>query len=122
MHGLYIIVLRTIKYQASIKKIKKRLAIPLMSCTNNDSLPIIPKRILHEIKKKKGNFNSVKRRCNICYQNNVKMFGLQSARNSTIKVATFCVRCVSINHIYVCHVSKKFTVIYSFVTVSKFVT
>lgn len=69
---------------------KKKLTMNLTSFNNNNSPPIVPKRYRHEIKKKESNFNSIRSRCKICYENNVEMFGSQSARNSTVKVATFC--------------------------------
>lgn len=77
-------------------KFRKKLAMYLISCNNNNSSSIVPKRYRHEIKKKEGSFNSMKC-CKICYENKVKMFGSRSARNTTIKVPTFVI-VISINH------------------------
>jgi len=72
-----------------------------MTCDNN-SLPIGPigpRRNRHKIKKKEGNFNLIRRPCKICYEKNVKNLGSLSARNCTIKVATFCDSCVDKPHL-----------------------
>ncbi|CAK9832658.1 PiggyBac transposable element-derived protein 4 [Anthophora retusa] len=79
---------------------RKTLAMNLMSCNNNNNSPRIEqRRKRHEIKKKEGHFNSIRRRCKICYERNVKKFGSKSARNCTIKVGTFCDSCVDKPHL-----------------------
>lgn len=71
----------------------------LMSYNVDSPQQDIPKRIQHEIKKKEGKFNSIKRRCKICYRDNVKKFGTDLARRTTVKVATFCDSCPDKPHL-----------------------
>lgn len=77
---------------------RKQLAMQLMSREDNNSLRVVPKRVRHEIKKKNGKFDSVRKRCKICYENNVKKFGSKLAKNCTIKVVTFCDGCPDKSH------------------------
>ena len=78
---------------------RKKLAMNLLSCNNNNnSLLIGQRRSRHEIKKKEGHFNSIRRCSTICYEKNVKNLGSQSARNCTVKAATFCDSCVDKPH------------------------
>ena len=78
---------------------RKQLAMQMMSHEDNNSLPKVPKTVRHEIKKKEGEFDLVRKRCKICYESNVKKFGSKSAKNCTKKVVTFCDGCPDKPHL-----------------------
>lgn len=78
---------------------RKQLAMQMMSREDNNSLGVVPKRVRHEIKKKNGKFDLVRKHCKICYENNVKKFGSKLAKNCTKKIATFCDGCPDKSHL-----------------------
>ncbi|XP_076222203.1 uncharacterized protein LOC116434039 isoform X22 [Nomia melanderi] len=50
-------------------------------------------RVRHELRSKDGNARHTRRQCKKCYEENVKKFGREFAKNRTKKVVTFCQDC-----------------------------
>ncbi|XP_076644894.1 uncharacterized protein LOC143354555 isoform X20 [Halictus rubicundus] len=50
-------------------------------------------RVHHELRSKDGNVRHTRRQCKKCYEENVKRFGREFAKNRTKKVITFCQDC-----------------------------
>lgn len=94
----------------SIVEFRKRLVTYLCHCqdeNNNLSLEITTNsRKRHEIKKQKGKASTVRKRCTSCYKQNVKKFGIEVARQKTIRVVTFCSDCPNKPFLYIPRFNK----------------
>lgn len=81
----------------SILEFRKKLVNYLCFCEedNNNLIPKLTTRYRkrHEIQKKAGRAETVRKRCTSCYKENVKKFDTEVARQKTKRVVTFCGDC-----------------------------
>ncbi|XP_047345311.1 piggyBac transposable element-derived protein 4-like [Vespa velutina] len=88
-----------INNRISILEFRQKLVKQLTEHLNNTdtSLPRMQLTIRrhHEIQSKNGSARQTRRRCKRCYEENVKKFGREFAKNRTKKVTTFCGNCTS---------------------------
>ncbi|XP_054004288.1 piggyBac transposable element-derived protein 4-like [Hylaeus anthracinus] len=80
---------------------KRKIVMCLTARTDQDVLPspstnATVKR--HEMETKEGKAWRARRQCRRCYEENVKKFGRQFAKNRSVKVVTFCKDCDGMPH------------------------
>ncbi|KAF7414956.1 hypothetical protein HZH68_003445 [Vespula germanica] len=88
-----------INNRISILEFRQKLVTQLTAHLNdiNTSSPRTQLNVRrhHEIQSKNGNARQTRRRCKKCYEENVKKFGREFAKNRTKKVTTYCGNCTS---------------------------
>lgn len=88
-----------INKRISILEFRQKLIAQLTAHLNSTNVPIPRTQLTiqrhHEIQRKNGNARQTRRRCKRCYEENVKKFGREFAKNRTKRVTTFCGNCTS---------------------------
>ncbi|KAL2717491.1 hypothetical protein V1478_013191 [Vespula squamosa] len=88
----------------SIKEFRQKLVTQLTAYLNGIDTSSPKKQFTirrhHEIQRRNGNAQQIRRRCKKCYEENVKKFGREFAKNHTKRVTTFCGNCT--NNPYYC--------------------
>lgn len=86
----------------SVLDFRKKIIMHLVACTDQNILlsPTlnVQLKLRHEMQTKEGTARQARRQCRRCYEENVKKFGREFAKNRTVKVVTFCRDCDGMPH------------------------